>query len=324
MANLLAQAGNGYIEGPAPLIDLREIESERRAMMWSGAASNAFPGLSLKLVAAQVPQLGTINRYKMGAGELFAIESAPVEVSYRPPRVGGSSPHLSLMVQSRGSTRVIQHGRQCELAQGDICLIDESSGFRMVGEESSGILFLRLPSAATLSRHPQLERFYARPLPGCEPGTRLLADTLGRLFADAPLLGDLQRAAMMDAVLHMLGAAGPFSARPESGDWRVRRAVDFIELNLQVAGLSAEDVAHDQRISRRRLDQLMRNATGRSICEHLWSRRLERAAADLRDRRRASMTVAQIAFANGFEDAAHFTRAFKRRYACTPGQWRIN
>jgi AraC-like DNA-binding protein len=44
----------------------------------------------------------------------------------------------------------------------------------------------------------------------------------------------------------------------------------------------------------------------------------------LRDPRRNGQSVAQIAFTNGFEDAAHFTRAFKRRYAVTPGQWRLN
>src|SRR5690606_35330700 len=251
MANLLAQAGNRYIERPAPLIDLREIESERRAMMWSGAASNAFPGLSLKLVAAQVPQLGTINRYKMGAGELFAIESAPVEVSYRPPRFAGLSPHLSLMVQSRGSTRVSQFGRNCDLGEGDLCLIDESSSFRLIGEESSGILFLRLPRGAALSRHPQLERLFGSVLPGAEPGTRMLADMLVRLLHDAASLGELQRAAMMDTVLQMLGVAEPFSALPETPDWRIRRALDFIELNLSMAGLSAEHVAQDQHISRR-------------------------------------------------------------------------
>ena len=70
--------------------------------------------------------------------------------------------------------------------------------------------------------------------------------------------------------------------------------------------------------------QLMTNALGQSIAGHLWSRRLERAATDLRDPRRNGLSVAQIAFANGFEDAAHFTRAFKRRYAVTPGQWRLN
>ena len=323
MADLLAPTGNDVFEPPAPLIDLREIESAQRAVVWSGAVSSAFPGLSLKM-AAQVPQLGTINRFKMGSGELFAIESAPVEVSYRPPRPGGTSAHLSLMVQQRGSTQVSQYGRQCDLAEGDICLIDESSGFRMVGEDSSGILFLRFPRGAALSRYSHLERLFASGLPGSDPGTRLLADTLRRMFDDAAQLGDLQRAAMMDAILQMLGVAKPFSDLSQGPDWRVRRALDFIELNMHVAGLTAHDVAHDQRISRRRLDQLMQQALGQSIAGHLWNRRLERAAADLRDPRRTGSTAAQIAFANGFEDAAHFTRAFKRRYACTPGQWRLD
>jgi len=319
MAEVLAANGNL----PTPLIDLREVDSAHRARVWQGAACSAFPGLSLKM-PAPVPQLGSINRLAIGAGELFAIESAPVEVSYRPPAPGTASPHLSLMVQSRGATHVSQSGRRCDLSEGDICLIDESSAFRLVGEESSGIVFLRLPRRASLSRHPQIERILASVMPGTEPGTRLLADTLLRLFDDAPRLGELQRAAMMDAILHMLGVAEPFSALPGTSGWRVRRALDFIEANLATAGLAAEDVAQDQHISRRRLDQLMREALGQSIAGHLWDRRLERAAADLRDPRRAGMSAAQVAFANGFEDAAHFTRAFKRRYAVTPGQWRLN
>lgn len=310
---------------PTQLIDLREIDGAHRAVQWQSAASNAWPGVSVKMKAPfRVPALGSINRYKMGAGELFAVESAPVEVSYRPLRVGGVSPHLSLMVQLHGSTAVRQSGRECRLAEGDICLLDESSEFRMAGEDYSGILFLRLPRAAALSRHPQLERLFARVLPADEPGTRILAGALLRLLDEAQRLGELQRAAMMEAMMQMLGVAGPLSALPATADWRIRRALDFIELNLSVSGLSAEDVALDQRISRRRLDQLMRDALGHSIAQHVWSRRLERAAADLRDPRRAAMTAAQIAFANGFEDPAHFTRAFKRRFGGTPGWWRAN
>ena len=104
----------------------------------------------------------------------------------------------------------------------------------------------------------------------------------------------------------------------------MRRALDFIEFNLSVAGLTAEIVAQDQHISRRRLDQLMQESCGQSIAGHLWSRRLEQAATDLRDPLKIKLSVAQIAFANGFEDAAHFTRAFKKRFGSTPGQWRLN
>lgn len=319
----MPQLENTVIEPPGPLVDLSEVEQGQRALTWDVAVRNAFPGLSIKQ-SAKV-SLGSIDRVKMGAGEMFAIKSAPADVAFHPPKsTSGIHPHLSLMVQASGSTHITQGGQSCQLNMGDVCVIDEARSFRMVNEESNGILFMRLPRAAALSRYPQLERLFSTVLPADEPGTRFVADTLLRLSNAAPGLGELQRGAMMNAVIQMLGVVGPFSALPDSADWRIRRALDYIELNLSIAGLTAEVVAQDQNISRRRLDQLMREAFGHSIASHLWSRRLEQSAADLRDPRRSNSSIAQIAFANGFEDAAHFTRAFKRRYAVTPGQWRLN
>jgi hypothetical protein len=85
-------------------------------------------------------------------------------------------------------------------------------------------------------------------------GVGLLADTLLRFSREALPLPGLQRSAMMNAVVQMLGIVEPFSSAPGTPDWRVRRALDYIELNLSVSDLTAESVAIDQRISRRRLD----------------------------------------------------------------------
>lgn len=323
MADSLALVGSAAHDLAKPIIDLREVESARRTVMWLGTATSAFPGLSLKMRAG-IPQLGTIRRFQLGAGELCSIESAPVEVAFRPPRMRGLSPHLSLMVQSYGSMRVCQGGRQNILSEGDICLIDESAGFSMVGEECSGILFLRLPRGPALSRHPQLDQLIARTMSSSQAGTQLLGNTLLRLSECVGDLSDQQRASMMEAVLQMLGVAEAFAAQPDTAQWRVRRALDYIEINLSVAGLSAEAVAQDQRISRRRLDQIMQEALGQSITACLWARRLDRAAMDLRDPHRTGLTASQIAFATGFEDAAHFNRAFRRRFGTTPGKWRVN
>ena len=49
---------------------------------------------------------------------------------------------------------------------------------------------------------------------------------------------------------------------------------------------------------------------------------LKQGAGHLRNPNRLGQTIAQIAFANGFGDAAHFTRSFKHRYLAIPGQWR--
>jgi len=319
----LPQLEHALVGGLAPpLVDLSTVAHEQRAGLWDRAVRSAFPGLSVTL--GDLRPHGTIERITVGAGEIFAIESGPADVLHEAPRVRSEQAQLSLMVLSRGAIRVAQAGRAAALSAGDMVVLDESKSFRMVGEESSRMLFLRVPRAAALGRYPLLEKLLVTALPGEAPGTAILAETLLRFSREAHRLGESQRCAMMNAIVQMLGVAEPFSELPASSDWRVRRALDFIELNLSVAGLTAEIVAQDQHISRRRLDQLMHESCGQSIASHLWSRRLEQAAVDLRDPMKVRLSVAQIAFANGFEDAAHFTRAFKKRFGNTPGQWRLN
>lgn len=307
---------------PDQVLDLGGIARERRAMVWGGAARRNFPGLSVSVRCTERP-VGRIDRLRLGGGELVAIESMPAEAYYHPR--GAPDPvgrHMSLMLQAQGSTVARQGDRNCTLQQGDICLLDEGSAFGLLGRECSRILILRMPRRAVLGRFPQLERQCATLIPASQVSTRLLGDTLIRLLADAPLLDDLQRSALMGSVIQMLGVAEPMAGEEGAHEWRIRRALDFVEANLSVAGLTAEDVARDQRISRRRLDQLMLAALGRSIAGHLWARRLQQASLDLRDPGRGTLAVAQIAFANGFEDAGHFSRAFKRAYGATPSRWR--
>jgi len=320
----LPQLENALVGGLAPpLVDLSTVAQEQRARMWDRATRSAFPGLSVTLVDPRPPQ-GSIERVNVGAGEIFAIQSGPADVVHEPCRVHSGQAHLSVTVLSRGAIRIAQGGRSAALSAGDMVVLDEAKSFRMVGGEDSRMLFLRIPRAAALGRYPLLEKLLVTRLPGEAPGTAILAETLLRFSRDAHRLGQAQRCALTNAIVQMLGVAEPFSDLPASSDWRVRRALDFIELNLSVAGLTAENIAQDQHISRRRLDQLMQGSCGQSIAGHLWSRRLEQAAADLRDATKVQLSVAQIAFANGFEDAAHFSRAFKKRFGHTPGQWRLN
>lgn len=123
--------------------------------------------------------------------------------------------------------------------------------------------------------------------------------------------------------MQLLGAAKMREpSRATTVPWRVNAALALIEAELADPELDANRIARAQGISRRRLDELMVAQTGTSVSAKIWLRRLEQAASDLTDARYASRTVTQIAFAAGFEDAAHFTRAFKRRYGCTPRKWR--
>jgi AraC-like DNA-binding protein len=297
------------------------VDRDRRRDIWSGSATSIFPGLSVHSTEKN-PTVGSIQHSPVGLGALFAIASAPAEVSYLPRQATESSQFLTMMLQTEGTTIAHQRQRHCELSRGDICFIDERHPFRLVGVDCSEILLLRMPRTAVISRFPEMEHLVATLLPGRDPGTTLLAHTVLQLLQVARELREAQQHAAMNAIIHLLGATSGLAVELENMHWRVQKALDFIEINLSIPGLTAEQVAQAQHISRRRLDQLMRDALGLSITGQIWSRRLQRAADDLRDTRWATASISQIAFANGFEDPAHFARAFKRRFEATPGQWR--
>jgi AraC family transcriptional activator of tynA and feaB len=310
-----------YLEGLSPVVDLSGVDRAKRADVWTGTATAVFPGLSVQAIEAN-PTIGSIQHSRVGQGAIFAISSAPAEVSYVPRPDSENSQFLTLMLQAEGATIARQRQRHCELNKGDICFIDERHPFRLIGVEASQLLLLRMPRSLVMSRFPDMEHLVATLIPGRDPGTQLLSHTLLHLLHVARELRDSQQQAALNAIIHLLGATSGLAVELENMHWRVQKALDYIELNLSVPGLTAEHIAQAQHISRRRLDQLMRDALGLSITGQIWSRRLQRAADDLRDQRWANTSISQVAFANGFEDPAHFARAFKRRFEATPGQWR--
>jgi AraC-like DNA-binding protein len=306
------------------LLDLSSVEAPRRVGLWARTATTCFPGLTIDAMPADAP-VGQIQSIQMGGGSLWSIVSAPVLVSYAPPYgPDDAGASISLLLQLDGAMAVSQNHRLCRLEAGDMCLVDERFAFHLQGEVTSHIVFLRMPRRAVLGRHPYLEHCTARVLDAEDPGAQLLRDTLTRAVQAAPDLREEQRGSVLAAMVHLLGAAtAPRGAESDEAPWRVRAALAFIETHLGDADLTAEQVAQAQGVSRRRLDQVLRRALGRSVTAHIWSRRLEQAAADLTDPRYQGRAVSQIAFANGFEDAAHFSRAFKGRFGRTPRDWRI-
>lgn len=300
------------------LLDLSTVEETRRAAVWTGTAPSLFPGLTVSHALDRAP-LGNIRCVAMGGGSLWAIGSSPARVHYSP--APDSERHFTLVMQVEGMIEIRQRNRTCQLSAGDLSLLDERFPFELEARGFSGIAFLRMPRQAALGRNPHLEHATAIPLRGAQAGASIVGDTLASAINTAPFMQDKQRSATMTAMIHLLGAVDP--STPESSlGWRVQAALAFVEQHFVRPGLRADEVAADQRISRRRLDQLMLEELGVSITGHIWNRRLEQSAADLRDPAHARRTASEIAYANGFEDPAHFTRAFKRRYGHSPLQWR--
>lgn len=313
----------GSADAPAAL-DLQAIEEPRRAEIWARTAGAFFPGLSVCDLRAS-PSVGSMRGRKFGSGQLWTILSPPVRVSYVPTSSShGLAQTFSLMLQLQGSTLAAQDRRSCLLRPRDVCMIDGRAPFELeVHDGISHLMFVQIPRHMAVGRYPYLEKQTAAALDRAEPGTQLLSNVLSNLLEAAPFLEEEQCAAALVSIAQLLGVPKvPMLRECEEIEKRVHAALAFIDSELADPGLTASRVAQAQGISRRRLDEILLRTLGTSVTAQIWNRRLAQAASDLLDPRQASKSITQIAFGVGFADTAHFTRAFKRRYHCTPREWR--
>jgi len=309
--------------GSSASFNLEGVETAQRAERWCQAACSLFPGLRARVPRNEMP-MGSISGRPFCPGQLWQILSPPVSVDCAPAPGDPFAESLSVMLQLQGSTVATQGQHMCVLAPGDICLIDGSIDFHLdVTANFSQIMFLRMPRYLILSRYPYLESRTAQKFEPDEAGTGVLRSVLTGLLESAPLLEPDQCTTALVGAACLVGVPKP----PQCGaslelNWRVRAALAYIDAELPDPGLNATRIAAAQGISRRRLDEILLQTVGVSLNAQIWNRRLAQAATDLRDPRHATRTVTDIAFAVGFVDAAHFARSFKRRYLCSPRDWR--
>lgn len=101
------------------------------------------------------------------------------------------------------------------------------------------------------------------------------------------------------------------------------RVHSFVEEHLDNPELNPDMVSQALRLSPRYINRTL-EAEGTSLGRMIWHRRLERIARDLRDPALARRSISMIALARGFNDLSHFSKAFRRRYAMTPRDYRYS
>ncbi len=100
-------------------------------------------------------------------------------------------------------------------------------------------------------------------------------------------------------------------------DKRLRKVVEMIESESLE---SVHDLALEVNLSASHLQHLFKEQTGVCITQLLSEQRLRKAARLLET---GDLSVKEIAFAAGYEHASSFIRAFHRRFAQTPRDYRL-
>jgi acetamidase/formamidase/AraC-like DNA-binding protein len=101
----------------------------------------------------------------------------------------------------------------------------------------------------------------------------------------------------------------------------LHRLCQVVERKLDDPDLTPARVAEAEGISERYLQKLF-EGSGSSFTHYLRERRLQRTSAELSNPAEAHHSISEIAYRNGFNDSAHFSRAFRHRFGLSPREFR--
>jgi len=241
-------------------------------------------------------------------------------------RDGGDELLLTALVATDESVRYLDAAGELVVPAGRILLTDMAMPFALeMGPFRS--VNLRLPRRVLTGAVPRLPaNLRAGRLLPATPLTTLLYEQIVRFAESLPTMTEAEREVAMDAMSHFTIATLRLETQSTAWDddahddglWLAARR--FIERNLDRADLGPEVLARSLRCSRTQLYRVF-SRHNVAVMDHIRETRLRRCHEMLTDRA-CDLPIAEIAAGVGMEDASSFSRGFRRRFGCSPGDVR--
>jgi AraC-like DNA-binding protein len=282
-----------------------------------------FTGLELR-APDQLRFHASLQAQQIGTTRLGHAFNAAMNNERTRKLIGDGDDALCVMLLESGSAYHEARGEGQRLVSGDaiICDCAFTGEYNYVTEARSWNIKIPrhklsgwLPRAGNLGgvkldKDPAALRFLFSYL-------RALFKTDGSEIAPA---SELCEQHILDLIALALGVEGEVGELAAQRAFSVaRRSAILHEIDRRSADptLNATAVAVLLGITPRYVHLLLEE-TGRSFTHHLRERRLQRAAALLRDPAWRSRKIADVAGEAGFADLSHFNRAFRSRFGATP------
>jgi AraC-like DNA-binding protein len=312
------------------LLSTDAVPSGQRLAYWTDMICNVYVQLGCDAARPEVSDSfqGSIRQHSLPGLDVSVVNSSAQNVMRTAGHIARSSDDYFLVsIQARGRGVVRQDGRDAVLSVGDFALYDSTRPYQLLFDEAFEQIVLKLPGERLRSELRETETLTATTVSGREGAGHLLIGMISTLREDIDTLQPASALAVANGVQSILVAGLqtlPAARSPGLSNLtafhlaRVKRRIDeqLADSQLSVSTLAAQlgmSVSHIHRVFK---------SEPLTPSQYIWERRLEACSRDLLEPRLAGRPVGEIAYARGFSDAAHFSRAFRERFGCSPREWR--
>ena len=305
--------------------DLAQQPDQDPATLWQQVLGRLFLPASRPL-DPHAGFFGSATRLVSPLGiELTRLTSAPQEIAGRYVKQSDGI-WLAQILEGRGILATSMG--DIPLQAGDVAFGPVATHAALTLPEQFSLLYVRLPR---LALHPRL-------LGPAPVRVGMLVNTQGiqNVFSAAlRALGQslehltTSQLPAVELVLSELLISSVLSDEasspgPSASNRRIalfHRLCQTVEAELGDPDLNVQKIAKLQGISTRTLQKLF-SLAGRRFSQYIRMRRLERCRGDLASPLYMHLSISEICFRWGFNDAAHFSRTFRQAYDMSPREWR--
>jgi AraC-like DNA-binding protein len=306
------------------------VEPSQRLAFWTDMVCDTYVQLDCDAAAGHSSIEGAIQAAALATLQLSQVTSTPQVVRRTPAKIARASEDYFLVsIQTQGEGTILQDGRAARLAPGDFVLYDSTRPYELRFEVPFQQYVLRLPGPSLRTQLRDTHALTASTVCGQRGAGHLMIGMIQTLAADITTLAPASAHAVAESVTQILIAG--LSALPAAGQQPVTQLAAYhreqvkacVRARLRDPALTVASVAAQLRLSPSTLHRAWAGEAC-SIAEWIWSQRLDAARRDLCDPNLAARGVSEIAFSWGFNDAAHFSRAFRARFACSARELRAS
>lgn len=303
------------------------VEPRQRLPYWVDMICTTY--VQLECDARRIDDFtGSIVSYRLPGLELSVVSSRAQRVMRTPQVISKASDDCFIVsLQTQGQAVISQDGRDALMSPGDFAMYDSTRPYALQFEDDFEEIVLKLRGEQMRSLVHNAEGLTATTVSGRTGAGRLLMSMMNALRSEVATLPPASAGAVANGVVSVMLAglqslpACKIADLSSMNAYHVARIKQRIDARLQDPSLSIESIAAELDVSVGHLYRLFKSEP-LSPSQYLWQRRLDACSRELLDPRRATASVAEIAFKWGFNDAAHFSRAFRHRFGSSPREWR--
>lgn len=299
------------------------IREDRRVRFWQDAVCDALVDLNIE--SCQVGGFAASLQLASAGDSVFCrIDSTTQRVVRTRKHIARSTAaFFHIPMQLKGRSRVSQRGASFDLQPGEFALFNSTEPYELEFDRAFSQIVLQIPQSS-LRNAFAIDGFVGGiPVKGQNALGRLVLNEITATLSALDEIDADVAAALARHNIDLIALAVNSSLRLQLGTGSsgrralTQRVLAIAEERLSDHTVSLDSIAISAGISVRTLHEIFASLDT-TPWRWMQQRRLEQCRRDLRDGLLDSMSITTIALKWGFNSPAHFARAYRQYFGCTP------